>query len=381
MSGRRKTVRDADGWVSIVPKSSRVMRPQSTLESFDAICAKVRPGEKWVDPSPPAWSKDHVTKKLPLKWVAPREVFDDSVEIAMYKRTETRAGTRPATKQTDAEVDGVVAFSDPKQGDVGNCWFISAMAMLAKASPGTIEKALTRSDEARGVYEFTFYDETLKSAVRVCVDERLPVHVGKKLVVYCVSDTAGELWPSLMEKAFAKAYGSYTITEMGSNAIGVCNLASRPYVAYLAYYNPVRVRDPNELWAKLKRVYAARNVVGVSFVEQPFEAPSALDVNPRSEHWYVRNHLPRNIVSGHAYSVLSLHEVAGASRPTRLVRIRNPWGRRGEWQGDWSDNSSKWTARLKTQLPFSELGEEDGVFFMSIEDLARNVMLMSVSGY
>jgi hypothetical protein len=382
MSGRRKTVRDADGWVSIVPKSSRVMRPQSTLESFDAICAKVRPGEKWVDPNPLAWSKDHVAKKLPLKWVAPREVFGDGVEIAMYKRTATRSPPNaPNAPSANATVDGVVAFSDPKQGDVGNCWFISAMAMLAKASPATIERALTRSDEARGVYEFTFYDETLKRAVRVCVDERLPVHVGKRCVVYCVSDTAGELWPSLMEKAFAKAYGSYTITEMGSNAIGVCNLTRKPYVAYLAYYNPVAVRDPNALWAKLKSVYAARNVVGVSFVEQPFEAPSALDVNPRSEHWYVRNHLPRNIVSGHAYSVLSMHEVAEASRPVRLVRFRNPWGRRGEWQGDWSDNSSKWTARLKQQLPFSDLGEEDGVFFMSIEDLARNVMLVSVSGY
>ena len=370
MNLRSKTIRDADGWVSMVPKSSRVMRPQSTLEAFDAICAKVKPGEKWVDPNPPAWSKDHVTKKLPLKWVSPRDAFGAGVEIAMYKRT-------PGNKADAA----AVAFSDPKQGDVGNCWFISALAMIAKASPATIERVLTRSNEALGVYEFTFYDETLRRAVRVCVDERLPVHAEEGCVVYCVSETAGELWPSLIEKAFAKAYGSYTITESGSNAIGVCNLTRRPYTTYLAYYNPKLMRDAGKLWAKLEGAYKARNAIGVSFVQQAREPDFPLDVNPASGYWVVRSHKPHNIVSAHAYSVLSVHEVVDGARKVRLVRIRNPWGRRGEWLGDWSDNSRKWTARLKAQVPFSELGDEDGVFFMSVEDLARNVECVGVCGY
>ena len=374
-AARRRTVHDADGWVSMIPKSSRVMRPQSTLESFDAICAKVRPGEKWVDANPPSWSKDHVTKRLPLKWMAPREYFGDGVEIALYKPTAAAAAGSAAPAET-------VAFSDPKQGDVGNCWFISALAMVAKASPATIRKTLTRSNEAMGVYEFTFYDETLRSAVRVCVDERLPVHAAERCIVYCFSETVGELWPSLIEKAFAKAYGSYTIMESGSNAIGVCNLTGKPYTAYLAYYNPERMRGANALWAKLASVDKARNAMGVSFVPQPREPNyAALDVDPASGYWVVRDHKPHNIVSGHAYSVLSVHEVVEAGVRTRLVRIRNPWGRRGEWLGDWSDKSSKWTARLKQQVPFSELGDEDGVFFMSIEDLARNVECIGVCAY
>lgn len=32
-------------------------------------------------------------------------------------------------------------------------------------------------------------------------------------------------------------------------------------------------------------------------------------------------------------------------RIERLVKLRNPWGK-GEWRGDWSDDSYKWTARL-----------------------------------
>jgi hypothetical protein len=358
-----------DGWVTTVPYQSRVMRPQSTLDSFDRICAKVPPGQKWRDPNPPMWTKDHVTKRLPLQWLTPRELYGDGVDIAMFK---------PDPK---TPYQSTVTFSDPKQGDVGNCWFISALAIVAKASPATIKRALTKSNAEKGVYEFTFYDECLRQTVHVCVDERLPVHTGERCMVYCHSATAGELWPSLIEKAFAKAYGSYTITEMGSNAIGVSNLTSKPSEVYLSYYNRALMSDPDALWTKLLSLYASRNVVGVSFIPQPGQVKYPLDLDPGSKNWWVRNHEVPYLISGHAYSVLSVHEVLDAGAEVRLVRIRNPWGRRAEWQGDWSDKSGKWSSRLKAQVPFSELGDKDGVFFMSIEDLARNVNCVSACQY
>jgi calpain-15 len=29
------------------------------------------------------------------------------------------------------------------------------------------------------------------------------------------------------------------------------------------------------------------------------------------------------------------------------MKLRNPWGNKGEWNGDWSDKSDKWTPELK----------------------------------
>ena len=52
------------------------------------------------------------------------------------------------------------------------------------------------------------------------------------------------------------------------------------------------------------------------------------------------------IISGHAYSVVSLYEFEANLRIVRLLKLRNPWGR-GEWTGDWSDSSSKWTPALR----------------------------------
>jgi hypothetical protein len=67
------------------------------------------------------------------------------------------------------------------------------------------------------------------------------------------------------------------------------------------------------------------------------------------------------IVQGHAYSIVEAVEVDGL----KMIRLRNPWGE-GEWQGDWSDNSNKWTTRMKNILNYSN--EDDGMFWMDFND-------------
>ena len=51
------------------------------------------------------------------------------------------------------------------------------------------------------------------------------------------------------------------------------------------------------------------------------------------------------IVSGHAYAILDVREVQRNGKE-RILKLRNPWGSK-EWEGDWSDKSSKWTPELK----------------------------------
>jgi len=53
-----------------------------------------------------------------------------------------------------------------------------------------------------------------------------------------------------------------------------------------------------------------------------------------------------------------------------LIQIRNPWGF-GEWNGEWSDQSEKWTKRIKNIVGFKEVKEEDGLFWMDFNDFIR----------
>ena len=52
----------------------------------------------------------------------------------------------------------------------------------------------------------------------------------------------------------------------------------------------------------------------------------------------------------------------------RLVKLRNPWGK-GEWKGDWCDDSYKWTNKLKRELNYQS--DDDGVFFMTYNDFIK----------
>jgi hypothetical protein len=105
-------------------------------------------------------------------------------------------------------------------------------------------------------------------------------------------------------------------------------------------------------------------------------------------------------VGGHAYSVLDVLEfqnvrvgeqqrmtdffrgggpVKKKQRTTvRLLRIRNPWGKR-EWKGEWSVNSEKWTTALRNKLGKQSFAKGDGTFFMAFGDVLRSFHHMDVA--
>lgn len=70
------------------------------------------------------------------------------------------------------------------------------------------------------------------------------------------------------------------------------------------------------------------------------------------------------LVDNHAYTLEGAYEIEPSpGEKVRLLKARNPWGR-GEWGGDWSDDSEKWTEDLKEQLGFQN--RDDGIFFIAI---------------
>jgi hypothetical protein len=60
---------------------------------------------------------------------------------------------------------------------------------------------------------------------------------------------------------------------------------------------------------------------------------------------------PSGIMSGHAYGIIDVFELANPAlererKSHRLLRVRNPWGET-EWQGKWSDFSIEMTDTYK----------------------------------
>ena len=74
------------------------------------------------------------------------------------------------------------------------------------------------------------------------------------------------------------------------------------------------------------------------------------------------------LLTEHAYSLLKVvgtrHPPTG--EPTRLVKLRNPWGKL-EWRGEWSDSSPLWSPALRDELDDGRTPGDDGTSWMSFE--------------
>ena len=109
-----------------------------------------------------------------------------------------------------------------KQGALGDCWLIGAFACLADF-PGHLEMLFEPSvvsPDGRYVVHL-FYSSGWR---RVEIDDLVPcksLPIPRSFVlnyrdIPCFSQpVAGELWPLLLEKAFAKVAGSYEALEGG----------------------------------------------------------------------------------------------------------------------------------------------------------------------
>ncbi|CAD7971273.1 unnamed protein product [Amoebophrya sp. A120] len=98
--------------------------------------------------------------------------------------------------------------TDIRQHNVGDCWLTSILAACAyREDPEFVKRAITHVPEF-GVFTFRI---VVEGQIRwLLLDDRIPVDRGNIANPKFVSSaTQGELWPVLIEKAFAKWAGCY----------------------------------------------------------------------------------------------------------------------------------------------------------------------------
>ena len=183
--------------------------------------------------------------------------------------------------------------------------------------------------------------------VYVIIDNQLPVD-SQDNFVFARSEQNDEIWPCILEKAYAKLYGGYENIIAGKVHRVLAELTGGfPFEILIETYKT----NPNGLWQKMINSYTNGYLMGAG--SPPHEdGDSAVS--------------PQGIVQGHAYSVLEAREVEGH----KLIKLRNPHGRGGqEWTGDFSDESEFMTKRLMDLL--KHVKEDDGAFWMNLEDFSQ----------
>lgn len=189
--------------------------------------------------------------------------------------------------------------------------------------------------------------------VDVVIDDRLPTIKSSKKLAFIRSTEHNEFWSALLEKAFAKFYGSYDKLIGGNTCEAQEDLTGGVAETY-HLKNP-----PSNIYTIILNAFDKKSLLACS-----------IDGNESISEQIT----PEGLVKGHAYSITKVQMVnIRTIRKTgliELVRLRNPWGNEVEWNGAFSDQSREWQLVLddeKTDLTF----DFDGEFWMSFRDFLK----------
>jgi hypothetical protein len=263
-------------------------------------------------------------------------------DCATLRRTDSKENDKPA----DATKICTDLFADNKdplksivpqavvQGEIGNCYFLSALASLAQLKPEAIQKMI--KDNGDGTYTVTF-----PGAPREPITVSKPTE--KELQTYAHATEYG-IWPAVLEKA----YGAWC-----SKSVWRRNLLTNPFASDVAQRNAdggsmthhgLRFLTGGclQYWRWFNKETKAEEV-GEQLqkaIEEKRPITVFTGIGKPSEAY-----LP----SRHEYSVL------GYDAKTRMVTIRNPWG-----NCEPTDDKGK---------PID--GKNDGIFKISLDDLVK----------
>ena len=153
---------------------------------------------------------------------------DDTCTHVTWRRATDFLEDTPAVFE-DAEDDGrhsceAIEASDIRQGALGDCWFMCALASCAEFP--TLVRNLFVTDEYQptGCYRVRFSKGGLWR--EVTIDDYFPCYQGKGPVFS--RGVGDELWVLMLEKAYAKLHGSYYALRGGLAAEGLMDLTGCP---------------------------------------------------------------------------------------------------------------------------------------------------------
>jgi hypothetical protein len=252
---------------------------------------------------------------------------------------------------------GAPEFSDPVQGNLGDCYLIAALSAVAWARPQMIRARFEELSGGTDVDTVVFRPEGRRPAA-IRVSERVPLlEPAQEVALYASSSDAGEIWPAIYEKAFAKwktgargdrpnyeaiaggdcVMASAELTGLSRAYFGTEDLSSRGILNVVKDHSRGTITfDPMTAWT-----YASNE-----------SAPRPLDYDSVQ------------IAANHCYTILGWLHHDGKD----YLILRNPWGLYEPTVGVLP--SAVWAPRIGSVEP-TRLSADDGTFALRVEVFKR----------
>ena len=235
---------------------------------------------------------------------------------------------------------------DIVQGELGNNNFLSVLIALLQNDKSNIKKIINPESKASdGVFESNVFING--EPVPVILDDQFPVLSNNKLAFCGINDYSGNIWPIIIEKAWAKCNKTYENIISGNATESLEFLTPAPIDTFVHIDE-----DSNCLLENIKMALNNKYIV-------------LADTNI-NENVNVEKLSNLGLITNHAYQVIDTAVVKNPNGDDiQLLKLKNLLGK-NEWTGDWSDNSLKWTQEAMDHINLQK--KEDGIFWMSSND-------------
>lgn len=204
--------------------------------------------------------------------------------------------------------------NDVAQGQLGDCYLMAGMIATARANPEHIRRLIT--DNGDGTFRVTLYVRkdrySRPTPIVKVVDARLASKRPGSPLYAQLGDKAGdqsEMWPALIEKAFAQHKGGYEAIEGANVGKGFAFagatelLTGRPE----GYHN-VATMDADDILLTMAAGLEAKKAVSADSKDMSGDEALTKEANAR------------NVYGNHAYAVRDV-DLDGEN-----ADLQNPWG-------------------------------------------------------
>ena len=232
---------------------------------------------------------------------------------------------------------------DILQGNIGDCYFLTALLALTQYPYLIAEKFRTKNFNEEGYYEMIFFIDGEWQIV--FIDDYLPYDPDQEQLVG-VRPEYKELWAILLEKAWVKLNGGYTNTFGGLFSEAIAALTGFPTEIFKHYKltnNPIEIIN-------LYKSIEIGNKEGAIMACGTNSNGIGIDIF--------------GLIPGHSY--LIVYPKKWEERNLYLLKLKNPWGK-NEWSGNWSNNSLSWTEETKSYFNYYN-NNDDGTMWIDLND-------------
>ncbi|CAG9558538.1 unnamed protein product [Danaus chrysippus] len=244
-------------------------------ERIKASC--LQRGQLWEDPDFPAIQPSvfyHQVPPFKFEWKRAKELYQNPKFI----------------------LDNSDSF-DIVTGRLGDKWLLSCIGVLYLCK-GLFYRVVPADQQIdsnyAGVFRFRLW--WCGQWVEVLVDDRLPTVNGKLAFMHC--SHSEQLWPALLEKAYAKMHGSYEALKYGNLLDGLADLTG-------GITESLNISD-------LADATALHNLMKTTSVVTAYRLPNAA------------THSVKSIESGMNYRLYNVERVDTSDGPVYLVRLGRP---------------------------------------------------------